>query len=98
MSVRPLNACRKVVNHRASNLASCGIGLVPLYGRDLRKSNSLFVKRLAAVVHFVVCSTFPMKDCISCLVMLMLARKALHIPAASVTLVGVICIVMSTVL
>ena len=67
MSVRPLNACRKVVNHKASNLASCGIGLVPLFGRDLRKSNSLFVKRLPAVVHFMVCSTFPMKDCISCL-------------------------------
>ena len=98
MSVRPLNACRKVANHRASNLASRVMSLSPLFGRDLRKSSSLFVNHLAAVVHFVACRTFPMKDCISCLVMEMLARKALHMPAASATLVGAICIVMSTVL
>ena len=92
MRVRPLNACS------ASSLASWGMGLVPLIGNALRKSNNLFVKRLAAVVHFVVCKTFPMNDCISCLVMVMLAKKTLHIPAASDTLVGAICIVMLTVL
>ena len=98
MSVRPLNVCRKVASHRASNLASCVMSLSPLYGRDLRKSSSLLVKRLAAVVHFVACRTLPMNDCISCLVIEMLARKARHMPAASVTLAGAICIVMSTVL